>query len=274
MSKQFSKLAFVGILLSANLSFGQFEFDFFWSDKNLNEGAFNQSLELDVEVGDTLPLYGYWSTNGPADSSIDAGCAVDVFTSTPGIIRFETAETLEFDITVPDFPDTPIGTRWQDPDGNGGYEGGGFAGPADVKPDFIDFLFAFTVSNQGICEGNNGSQAFLDTGYDSGADAFLFGQMSFTAVSAGQVFVTTVVDESGCVNNGNLIIPAIAMLTVNVKEKLLLGDVNLDGIVNLLDVAPFVQILSDGGFQSEADVNQDGAVDLLDVPPFVDLLGG
>ena len=52
------------------------------------------------------------------------------------------------------------------------------------------------------------------------------------------------------------------------------GDVNLDGVVNLLDVAPFVSALTGGDFQSEADVNCDGAVNLLDVAPFVDILAG
>lgn len=53
-----------------------------------------------------------------------------------------------------------------------------------------------------------------------------------------------------------------------------LGDVNQDGAVNLLDVAPFVDVLTTGIYQCEADVNEDGAVDLLDVQPFVELLGG
>lgn len=58
------------------------------------------------------------------------------------------------------------------------------------------------------------------------------------------------------------------------QESILLGDVNLDGVVNLLDVAPFVDRISTGTFQAEADINQDGEVNLLDVQPFVDLLSG
>ena len=54
----------------------------------------------------------------------------------------------------------------------------------------------------------------------------------------------------------------------------LLGDVNLDGDVNLLDVAPFVEILLNADYQAEADINQDGEVNLLDVGPFVDILSG
>lgn len=54
----------------------------------------------------------------------------------------------------------------------------------------------------------------------------------------------------------------------------LLGDVNLDGVVSLLDVAPFVNLITTGTFQAEGDINQDGVVSLLDVAPFVALLTG
>ena len=53
-----------------------------------------------------------------------------------------------------------------------------------------------------------------------------------------------------------------------------LGDVNQDGAVSLLDVDPFVTLLTSQGFQCEADVNEDGAVTLLDVDPFIGLLTG
>ena len=63
-------------------------------------------------------------------------------------------------------------------------------------------------------------------------------------------------------------------LIIDYTTNFLLGDVNLDGVVNLLDVQPFVDLLVSGDFQAEADINQDGVVDLLDVQPFVDLLSG
>lgn len=59
---------------------------------------------------------------------------------------------------------------------------------------------------------------------------------------------------------------------IDCTADVLLGDVNMDGLVNLLDVAPFVELISTGDFQAEADINQDGQVNLLDVGPFVDLL--
>lgn len=56
------------------------------------------------------------------------------------------------------------------------------------------------------------------------------------------------------------------------EPQILLGDVNSDGMISLLDVAPFVILLGDGGFQLEADINQDGILNLLDIQPFVDIL--
>jgi hypothetical protein len=47
------------------------------------------------------------------------------------------------------------------------------------------------------------------------------------------------------------------------------GDVNLDGVVNGLDVDPFVEVLLSGPYQPEADMNEDGDVNGLDVDAFV-----
>lgn len=57
-------------------------------------------------------------------------------------------------------------------------------------------------------------------------------------------------------------------------SELILGDVNGDGEVNLLDVVPFVDAVTTGTYIPEADINGDGVVNLLDVAPFIDLLSG
>ena len=58
------------------------------------------------------------------------------------------------------------------------------------------------------------------------------------------------------------------------SPEFICGDVNRDGAVNLLDVAPFIDLLNNNQFQLEADINEDGSVNLLDVGPFVDKLSG
>ena len=59
-------------------------------------------------------------------------------------------------------------------------------------------------------------------------------------------------------------------LTAEAEE--LKGDVNLDGVVNFLDIVPFILVLQTGTFQSEADVNSDVVVNFLDIAPFISIL--
>ena len=69
-------------------------------------------------------------------------------------------------------------------------------------------------------------------------------------------------------------VDGIAIELIECEDDVLHGDVNMDGAINLLDVDPFITILSAGDFQAEADINKDGVVNLLDVQGFIDLLGG
>ena len=51
-----------------------------------------------------------------------------------------------------------------------------------------------------------------------------------------------------------------------------LGDANQSGVVDFLDISPFVSLLTSNTFLDEADVNRDGNVDFLDINPFISLL--
>ena len=53
---------------------------------------------------------------------------------------------------------------------------------------------------------------------------------------------------------------------------MLLGDCNLDGEVNFLDISPFIVFLSGGTFLEQADCNQDGEVNFMDISPFINIL--
>ena len=57
-------------------------------------------------------------------------------------------------------------------------------------------------------------------------------------------------------------------------EPVLLADCNQDGVVNFDDIAPFVSVLSTGGYLASADCNQDDSVNFLDIGPFISLLFG
>ena len=69
-----------------------------------------------------------------------------------------------------------------------------------------------------------------------------------------------------------IINPGPIMGTAVSVPEVLLGDVNLDGVVNFLDISPFISVLSSGESQLEADLNQDGVVNFLDISVFIQAL--
>ncbi len=68
---------------------------------------------------------------------------------------------------------------------------------------------------------------------------------------------------------GDRISAILGVDNITAMGLMLLGDVNLDEVVNGLDVDPFVDVLLNGPFQAEADMNEDAVVNGLDVDPFV-----
>lgn len=58
------------------------------------------------------------------------------------------------------------------------------------------------------------------------------------------------------------------------SSPLILGDVNLDGVVDFFDIAPFIEVLTAGEVQAEADIDMDGFVGFLDIQPFINILQG
>ena len=95
------------------------------------------------------------------------------------------------------------------------------------------------------------------------SESYFFGIINTDAAFRSATFVQNSVDDL------NFFIDDLQLAGL-----ILLGDVNLDGEVNLLDVDPFIDRLASGTYQAEADVNQDGEVNLLDVDPFIAVLAG
>lgn len=240
--------------------------DFYWSLNDLNSGAVNAPLSLNVPVGGTQTVYLYYTTNGPGNQDINIGAALNVATSAPGIVKFTAGESLNYDVTV---GGAPIGSRWEICSGGGAAA----AGPALlVSTDLIIGLTAFNVcGNNGMVDANTGGGVFLDEGYDAAADAFLFGTVEVCGVTPGTVSVVAGPNDLGILN-----VPGPFNLSINgaTVTAVLLGDVNLDTVVNLLDVGPFIMLLGSGIYQVEADCNFDGNLDLLDVGPFIKIVAG
>ena len=83
--------------------------DFFWSLRDLNQGAVNEPMMETVEKGQSVSLYLYFSTTGPSEAEIDVGAILDIAASQEGIIQFVSAETFDFSVLV---ETVEIGERW------------------------------------------------------------------------------------------------------------------------------------------------------------------
>ncbi len=56
------------------------------------------------------------------------------------------------------------------------------------------------------------------------------------------------------------------------SNSTLLGDVNLDTVIDFSDIPAFISVLSSGEFQAEADIDGSGAVNFGDIPGFIVIL--
>lgn len=240
--------------------------DFFWSLNGLNQGAVNADVSVELAAGATSTAYLYYTTNGPADSDVGTGAFLDMATSQSGVIQFTNAETLEFDIEL---FFNPVGVRWGD----------GVGATGTVTDDAIDELSGFTIfTGSGIMESQNGTTGILDTGYDAGADAFLFAKVDFTvsdvpAAIGSVVDVMTSAGAGGIVNGFSTVPATFGGLEITVGEpSVVLGDFTGDGAVSMADVGPFVQAIISNDFNPVGDINQDSSVNLLDIRPFVNLM--
>ena len=80
-------------------------------------------------------------------------------------------------------------------------------------------------------------------------------------------------------NGGNIgpfpdMVEAANYIINNFEPACTLGDVDLNGTVDFLDIAPFIAVLFGGTNQCEADCDQNGVVGFLDIAPFITILSG
>ena len=76
-------------------------------------------------------------------------------------------------------------------------------------------------------------------------------------------------DFAGRIMGSSIGIGAYEKASAMFLANRILGDANGDGVVNLLDIFVFVDLITSDGYSLNADFNEDGAVDKTDVGPFV-----
>ena len=166
-------------------------------------------------------------------------------------------------------------------------QGGGFlANPISPVPVQAPILNEFGRSNlrgtvayarQGGVVNSATSQFFFNIQDNVGLDTVDEGFTVFGEVVSGMVLVDAI--NNAPIENfggafGEVPFPGelIVIESVTVSPTFVLGDVNGDGIVNFLDISPFIGVLTAGDFQNEADINRDSSVSFLDISPFIGVL--
>ena len=62
--------------------------------------------------------------------------------------------------------------------------------------------------------------------------------------------------------------------TYLLKLNSILGDINNDGVINVIDVVLIVNIILDQNENAEADLNNDGFINILDIVLLVNIILG
>ena len=103
---------------------------------------------------------------------------------------------------------------------------------------------------------------------------FVFETIETTIESAaGDFDVVLNFDEVGS-NSGGPLFNLNSLSVVSPESAVLLGDCNLDGVVNFSDIPALVNILLSGVYVQQADCNEDEVVNFSDIPSFVGILTG
>ena len=153
--------------------------------------------------------------------------------------------------------------------------GGSVSGAGDVNGDGFDDLIVGTLGDD-----NNGSASGSARVFSGSDGSVLY---NFDGDSVGDRFGTSV-SSAGDVNGDGFadFIVGAELHGANrggyarlfVSGPPILGDCNQDGVVNFLDINPFIALLASNTFLEQADCNQDDAVNFLDIAPFIAILAG
>ena len=140
----------------------------------------------------------------------------------------------------------------------------------DVDLDTVDWQALADMGVRGIqvrldnqqFGGGKFNQDYIDAVHSNGFFAFI-NAPNGTLYRQAIGFGVDIVQTTNIVNFSRIL---------EEEQAIVLGDCNFDGVVDFLDVSPFISVLATNAYLDRADVNQDDAVDFLDISPFLIIL--
>ena len=147
------------------------------------------------------------------------------------------------------------------------YAEGTIGGSAWLAEEWCDYEYTFSPNEEYI-------ELFPIFNYDT----FYLPTTSIHSIDyseVNQIVITFGITESQCYFLGapTYMVPTINIIEYEFGWNQVLGDVNGDGILNVLDVVLLVNIIiDDGEYIEDGDVNEDGVLNVLDVVILVNLI--
>ena len=143
------------------------------------------------------------------------------------------------------------------------------SGAGDVNGDGRADLIVGGSNSARVLSGSDGSVLYNFDG-DSAGDNYGFSVSGAGDLNGDGIDDFIVGARFGGANDGGYARVFVSQITPNC----LLGDMDLSGTIDFLDIQPFIAVLSGGTNQCEADCDQSGMVDFLDIQPFIAILSG
>ena len=168
-----------------------------------------------------------------------------------------------------------------DGDSHGHRLGQSVSGAGDVNNDGLDDLIVgSSVGNNDagrgsarVFSGVDGSILYIFTG-DATTDSFGFSVSGAGDVNGDGVADFIVGARDGNGGGGAFSRGYVRLFVSQISAPIILGDCNLDGVVDFLDISQFIAVLASNSFLAQADCNLDGVVDFLDISAFIAILAG
>ena len=243
---------------SAGKDFGQDTLASFFLDNPPPQEGFPFVITPGTYYLAASSFLGFGGAITPGDATYDIQITLEAAPSAPPAIDLGEIASADVPFTIDTFGSSVADTELTLWDENGN---------PIITNDDADFFGGITQSELDLFVGLPEGTYFLAVG---GFNSIF--NVGFFANSASVQTGPYVLNYNGSTTSGTLGPAAIDFYSFNVGSDVLLGDCNLDGVVDFFDITPFISALASPTFLPQADCNEDGMISFFDIQPFIQIL--
>ena len=191
-------------------------------------------------------------------------------------VNLPDAPSVSFSPSIVDFPDNLTYQSFFMGSTNFGASLGGY--DLDIEYSFTGFAdgYGTCILPDGVgtydCIQVNYSEEYVYYFYNTPIQYSYIRSYYYLAESLGIAAIITSMEDANPIPNDFNIANTFTRLYDTSKSQNMSGDINSDGVINVLDVVSLVNMILDAEYIDIADVNGDGSVNVLDVVTLVNII--